>query len=192
MRATLRIAFVLLALLVASPSFARSAAGFLVDGVVGVSVPVADSNWADTYYPGPIFGLHLGAEVWLARHVGLAPEMALDGGPLIDKGSGRATAGRFRMQPGLRVLIGFGGGHALFFRWLIGAELLAYGPGGTLGAGAVNVGFATEPGFGMQFRVARHAVIGFVLGVPIGVHSLEAPSEANVDFSASFFIGWRR
>ncbi len=185
-------ALVVASLWLASPASARPRSGFFLDAAVGFSAPIAGAHWLDAYYPSPIFGLHLGGEIWLAHRVGLAPELALDGGPLIDQGSGRVTTGRFRFQPGLRVLFGFGAGHAFFLRWLLGGELLAYGTGGRGDVGAVNVGFATEPGVGMQFHVARHAVIGFLLGTPIGVHSFGGPNEVNVDFAASFFVGWRR
>ena len=35
------------------------------------------------------------------------------------------------------------------------------------------------------------SVVGFLLGVPIGVHSFGRPAEVNADFNISFFVGWR-
>jgi hypothetical protein len=180
-----------LLLLAAAPANARPVARFLVDGVIGVNIPIANGNYVDSYYPSPTFGLHFGGEIWVARHFAVAPELALDGGPLLDRVT-NPTTGRARFQLGMRFLFGFGRGHAVFLRWLAGAELLAYGPGGPGGQGTVNAGFATEPGVGMQFRVSRHAVVGFVNGFPIGVHSYGRPSEVNADFDISFFVGYRQ
>jgi hypothetical protein len=137
--------------------------------------------------------LHLGGEIWLSRHFGLAPEATIDGGPFIGRHSSGITTGRFGFASGLRLLFGFSHGHAFFLRYLIGGEVLLFGPGGRLGSGATDLGFATEPGLGMQFRIARHAVIGFILGTPIGIHSYRtANNEINVDFAGSVFIGLRR
>lgn len=187
----MRTAIVLAILAGSTSAQARPIVHPLVDGVVGVSVPVAGSGYSDVFYPSPVFGLHVGAEIWLGHHIGLAPELALDGGPFISQHTSGVTTGRFRFQPGLRVLFGFGRGHAFFLRWLFGGEIFAYGPGGREGAGQLNLGFATEPGAGMQFRVARHAVLGFVLGVPVGVHTFGNVTVSNVDFAASFFVGYR-
>jgi hypothetical protein len=183
-----------LALLVvgASGSARAESARFFVDGGVGVMAPIADSTYANSFLPSPKLSLRLGAEIWLTRRVGLAPELALDGGPLLGQRSSGVTTGKLRFQPGLRVLFGFGHGHAFFLRYLVGGEVLVYGPGGREGAGKLNLGLATEPGVGMQFRVSRHAVVGFTLGVPIGLHSYGTPrSEVNVDFDATFFVGLR-
>jgi len=182
----------LVSLLATSVAQARPVTRFFLDGAVAVNIPVADGDYTNAYYPSPQLGLHLGVEIWLASHIGLAPEFALDGGPIIDRLT-NPTTGRVRFQTGLRLLFGFGRGHAFFLRWLIGAELIAYGPGGSQGQGTINVGFATEPGVGMQFHVARRTVVGFLLGVPVGLHSYGAPpTHVNADFNASFFIGYRR
>jgi hypothetical protein len=181
-----------LALVTAKPAAGRPVAHFLLDGVAGVNVPLADSSYTFAFDPSPTFGLHLGAEVWLSSRIGLAPEFALDGGPFIGRHSAGITTGRLRFQPGLRLLVGIGHGHAVLIRWLIGGEVFVFGPGGRQGSGTLNVGFATEPGAGMQFRVARHTVLGFVVGFPIGVHSFGAPPSAtNADFDVSFFVGYR-
>jgi hypothetical protein len=176
----------------ANAASARPQARFFLDGAATVEVPIGDGDYTGAYWPSPQFGLHLGAEVWLRPHLGLAPEFAIDGGPVLDKRA-NPTTGRLRFQPGLRVLFGFGRGHAFFLRWLIGADLIIYGPGGSQGQGTVDPGFVTTPGLGMQFRVARHAVIGFLAGVPVALHSYGAPStHVNADFETGFFIGYRR
>ena len=187
---TRSLVFVML-VLAAAPANARPVARFLLDGAIGVNIPVGDGNYVDTYYPSPTFGLHLGGEIWVQRHLAVAPELALDGGPLLDRAS-NPTTGRARFQLGMRLLFGFGRGHAFFLRWLAGVELLAYGPGGSGGQGTVNTGFATEPGVGMQFSVSRHAVLGFLAGVPIGVHGYGRPDEVNADFNLTFFVGYRQ
>jgi hypothetical protein len=178
----------------AGPAEARHAtARFFLDGSLGFGVPIADQTYRDAFFPSPKIGLHLGAEIWVARHFGVAPEIALDGGPLIGQvNPSSVTTGVFRFQPGVRLLFGFGNGHAFFLRWLIGGELFVFGPGGRGGANTLNLGFATEPGLGMQFKFARHAVAGFTLGFPIGVHTFGTPVTAtNVDFDMSGFIGLR-
>lgn len=180
--------------IVARPAHARRAsARFFLDGSAGIEIPLADQRYRDSQFPWPRIGLHLGAEIWLTRHIGLAPELALDGGPLINQANpSSVTTGVFRFQPGLRFLVGFGRGHAFFLRWLIGGELDVFGPGGRGGANTTNLGFATEPGLGMQFHIARHAVAGFTLGFPIGVHTFGSPAtQTNVDFDMSGFIGLR-
>jgi hypothetical protein len=170
----------------------RVDAHFLLDGVVGVGIPIADTEHRDSFYPSPKIGLALGAEIWLARHIGLAPELTLDGEPFLPKRSSAVTTGRIRALPGLRFLIRFGHGHAFFVRYLVGVDLLVFGPGGTLGAGKISAGFGTEPGIGMQFKVARRAVLGFTTGVPIGLHDIEGTRHINADFDLSFFVGYRR
>jgi hypothetical protein len=181
----------LICLIATSHAGARPVTRFFFDGAIAVNVPVADDGYTRAYWPSPEFGLHLGAEIWLTSRVGLAPEFALDGGPIIDRLT-NPTTGRIRFEPGLRLLFGFGRGHAFFLRWLIGGELMAFGPGGSQGQGTLNVGFATEPGVGMQFHVARHAVLGFLAGVPVGLHSYGMPAQLNADFNASLFLGYRR
>jgi hypothetical protein len=170
----------------------RVDAHFLLDGVVGVGIPIADAEHRDSFYPSPKFGLALGAEIWLARHIGLAPELTLDGEPFLPKRSTAVTTGRVRALPGLRLLLRFGRGHAFFLRYLVGVDLLVFGPGGTLGAGKISAGFRTEPGLGMQFKVARRAVLGFTTGVPIGLHDIDGIRHVNTDFDVSFFVGYRR
>ncbi len=178
--------------LAAHDARARPTARFFLDGAFGLTVPIADADYADEFYPSPAIGLRLGGEIWLRPRFGLAPEVALDGGPLVGQRSTGVTTGRFRFQPGLRVLFGFGRGHAFFLRFLVGGELFVYGPGGRGGAGTVNLGFAAEPGFGMQFRVARRAVAGFTAGFPVGAHTFGAPATfINADFALSGFVGLR-
>jgi hypothetical protein len=185
--------FVVLALLVAGRDRANAApltSRLLVDGSVGVEVPMGGATYRDYYEPWPDFGLALGVELWLTRRLALAPELALDGGPYFEQHAAGVTTGAFRIRPGLRILFGFGHGHAFFARFLTGAELLAFGPGGRLGAGTVNAGFSGEPGVGMQFSVARHAVVGFIVATPFSFHKYTA-TEPSADFALRFFVGRR-
>ncbi len=170
---------------------ARPSARFLLDGVAGVAIPMGDTIYRDANYPGPVFGLRLGAELWITPHLGLAPELALEGGPLM--GHTTVNTGRARIQPGLRLLLGFGKGHAFFVRALLGADLLIFGPGAVGGLGKLDVGLVIEPGVGMQFRIARRAVLGFTVGTPVAFHSFHDPSYGtHADFEAALFVGYRR
>jgi hypothetical protein len=179
-------------LLTAGAARARTSTNFLFDGVAGVAVPIADGDYRDGFYPWPKIGLRIGAEIWFTPRIALAPELALDGGPLIGQRSAGLTTGKFRCQPGARLLFGFGQGHAFFLHYLIGAELFVFGPGGRGGAGTLNLGFATEPGGGMQFKIGRRTVAGFMLGFPIGMHTYGSPiTSTNADFDVSGFIGLR-
>ena len=169
----------------------RVQARFLLDGTFGVAIPIADDEFTREFLPSPKLGLHLGAELWFTRHFGLAPELALDGGPFFERGLTSVAEGNFRFQPGLRVLFGFGRGHAFFLRFLVGGEALVFGPGGTQGAGRINVGFAAQPGLGMQFRFSRRGVAGFTLDFPVGVHSFGTLTNVDATFDIAGFIGLR-
>jgi hypothetical protein len=170
---------------------AKPSARFFLDGAFGLAVPIADTTYRDRNYPAPTLGLHLGAEVWVTPRIGLAPELALDGGPIIGRAS--VNTGRVRAQPGLRVLFGFGRGHAFFLRTLIGADLIIAGPGAVAGLGKVDAGLSVEGGAGMQFRIARRAVAGFSVGVPVSIHTFNTPGYGTqTDLQAVAFIGYRR
>jgi hypothetical protein len=57
---------------------------------------------------------------------------------------------------------------AFFFRGVFGVDHIFNGPyyrGGPYGPTA----FAVEPGFGLQFHVVRHLVVGFAVDFPIGL-----------------------
>jgi len=181
-----------IALFAFAPDLANAtpSARLLVDGSVGVEVPIAGTTYRDYYLPWPDVGLSLGAEIWIGRHFGLAPEITLDGGPYFEQHSTAVTTGAFRIRPGLRLLCRFGHGHAFFARFLTGAEILAFGPGGRQGSGTVNAGFAGEPGVGMQFHVARHTVLGFLVATPFSFHTF-ATTEPDVNFAVRFFVGRR-
>ena len=166
--------------------------GFLFDGAVGVGVPIGDSGYTYSSLLVLKFGVRGGAELWLTPRFGLAPELAVDGGPVFEQHANGVTSGKFRVQSGLRFLVGFGRGHAVFLRWVLGAEALVYGPGGRLGAGRLNWGFLTEPGVGMQFKVARRMVLGWLIGFPVGLHTFGTPDNAiYADFDATAFLGLR-
>lgn len=160
-------------------------ARFFLDGALGASIPIADSIYTSEVWPTVKASLRLGAELWLSRHFGLAPELALDGAPIISRFDDGVHDGKGRFQAGLRVLAGFGNGHAFFARALVGVEVTRQPPA-----------FTAELGVGMQFRVARRAVAGFTAGFPISVYQFEtgdAPiTTRHVDFDLLGFIGYRR
>jgi hypothetical protein len=172
-------AFASLLLLSSAAEARRVDARFFLDGAAGVSVPLADRYWRDSYSSvSPRLSLRLGVELWLDRRFALAPEVAVDATvPHITS----ATEARVRGLVGLRALVGFGRGHAFFWRFLVGVD----------GVGS-DVALGLEPGVGMQFRFARHGVAGFAIDFPIGFHRLFAPSDAlQVDLSLMGFIGLR-
>jgi hypothetical protein len=188
----LAIAALLLLALPRASEARRVRAHFLLDGMLGLTVPFADADFSDAFLPSPKPGVALGVELWLSRRFAIAPEFSLDGAPLFSRRSTGVTTGTLRFQSGLRVLFGFGRGHAFLLRFLFGGEAFIFGPGGRGGAGTTNVGFATEPGLGMQFRFSRRGVAGFLLGFPIGVHTFGTPvTSTDVAFDALGFIGLR-
>jgi hypothetical protein len=178
-------------LLLPATAIARPSARFLLDGSLAVDIPFADAAQRDQFLPSPTVGLSLGAEIWLTPRLGLAPEFQIDGGPLIPRHSSALSTGHARLVPGLRLLFGIGHGHALFLRWLLGLDTLIYGPGGAQGSGTFDLGVAIESGVGMQFRVARRTVLGFLVAVPVGIHDVfdTRPVAAAVDLR--FFVGLR-
>jgi hypothetical protein len=44
---------------------------------------------------------------------------------------------------------------------------------------------------GMQFKVARHAVVGWVLAVPVGIHDVFDTRPVSADVALRFFVGRR-
>ncbi len=137
---------------------------FLFDAAPGVTIPIADNAWRG--YAGPSFklSLRIGGEIWLSRHFGIAGEIDTDPEPL--ERTDARLLGRFRGLVGLRLLFGFGVG-AFYIRHAIGVDFVSEirtSPD-TL---APAVGLGVEPGVGLQFRVARHLVVGFDTAFPIG------------------------
>ena len=167
-------------------------AGFFLDGATGVGVPIGDSRYTDASLIFWKFGLRGGAALWFTPRLGIAPELAADGGPEWGTHSTGVTLGKFRAQTGLRFLVGFGKRHAFFLRATAGAEGLIFGPGGRLGAGQMNWGFVVEPGAGVELRIARRAVVGLLIGFPVGLHTFGQPiTEVFADFDATVFFGYR-
>jgi hypothetical protein len=161
-------------------------ARFFLDGAAGVSVPIADSVWRDDVSPTFVAQLRLGGELWLTRRFGLGPEFALSVSPVIPNlPGGPVTDARIRGLVGVRLLVGFGRGHAFFARFMLGVDAIA--PHG-------ETRFGVEPGIGMQFHVARHCVVGFAVDFPTAVHNafvggVDSPIQVDIDFL--FFVGLR-
>lgn len=191
MRSRVRLVTWMTVLLAPVTAVARPAASFLADGSLAVDIPFAGAPHRDEFYPSPTIGLTLGAELWLSHRIGLAPVFVLDGGPLIPRRTAAVTTGHARLAPGLRLLFGVGHDRAVFLQWLLGLDTLVYGPGGSQGAGTFDLGVAVEPGVGMQFRVARHAVLGFLVAVPVAVHDVFDTRPVGADIDLRFFVGRR-
>jgi hypothetical protein len=164
-------------------------ARFFLDGAFGVTFPIADSAYRGSYFPSPELSLRLGAELWFSRHFGIAPEGAIDIVPVIDSVRGDVDFTRLRLLFGLRVLFGFGRGHAFFLRGVLGAEAWFFVDRGGVVRGNI-VAFVFEPGLGLQFHVARHMVVGFAADFPVVPHDY-APSRVQVDADLLFFLGLR-
>jgi hypothetical protein len=163
------------------PSLAQARrvdARFLMDFAPGITVPIADGAWRDYTGPSFKFSLRIGGELWLARGFGIAGEFDLDPEPVM---TSNGVQGRFRGMIGMRLLFGFGIG-AFFIRHAIGGDYLGHvnHNGVFEGVGAL----AVEPGFGVQFRVVRHLVVGFSTDFPIAFY--DSPFAADVQFLGFF------
>jgi hypothetical protein len=159
-------------------------ARFFLDGAAGLSIPIAGQHYPDEYYPSPKLALRLGAELWLRRRFGLAPELAVDVTPMISRPDASVHTARWRALPGLRLLFGFGRGHAFFLRFLVGVE----GMWGTIAP-------TFETGLGLQFHVAPRTVVGFTASVPVAFYAAAADGPpvgpVQADFDLMVFVGLR-
>lgn len=163
----------------------RLKVGFMLDGVIGVSVPIADSdykNFADASFK---IGVRIGAVIYLTEHWGIAPEGEFDFLPVSpDKSDFPSSSGTLTVSTsiyrerglfGARYIYNFGIG-SVYARTMIGVDHI----GGTTSAsfggfgGSTDfssTGFTLEPGGGVQFNIVRHFVVGFTTGFPVAFHS---------------------
>lgn len=151
--------------------------GFMGDFVQGVSIPIADGNYKRFANPSYKLGLRLGAVFYINRMLGVAPEGEFDYSPVNTNDSTykdnhlQANFNRVRGLVGGRLIVPFGIG-SFYVRVMFGVDYLT-GSVGVLDAIAVNyssTGFTFEPGFGVQFNVYKHLVVGLTTGFPIAAH----------------------
>jgi hypothetical protein len=175
----------------------RLTAKFLLDGGIGVTFPIGDYYYRNAYFPSPEFMLRFGAELWFSRHFGLAPEAGIEIVPVVSNSPGnrgQVDFTRLRWLFGLRLLFGFGRGHAFFLRAAFGADVEFFEvPTGFGGPRPNFAWFVFEPGLGLQFKVARRMVAGFAVDFPIVPHDYNyyGYSNVQVDTSLLFFLGLR-
>ncbi len=178
----------------------RMRVGFMADFVTGVTIPIADSdykNFADASFK---MGVRLGAVLYITQHFGIAPEGEFDFVVLEpDRTDFASASGTFSLSTsifeergmfGARYIFNFGIG-SFYLRTMLGVDHI----GGTTSASVGSIGgstdfsstgFALEPGFGVQFNVVRHLVVGFTSGFPIAFHDFGNNSRkftaVDVDF----------
>lgn len=166
---------------------------WLLDAAIGVSAPVADSNYTTFADPTFKFSLRTGAELWLTHLIGVAPELTIDLFPVkTDDYTYRRIVGidtpfaRFRALAGARLLIAFPKDIGAFFaRFGLGLDYLWGSEQGNVGpvllrANFSSTAFTLEPGFGAQFRVTRWGVVGATLGFPVAFHDFGRADAANI------------
>jgi hypothetical protein len=170
-------------------------ARFLFDAAPGVSIPIGNSDYTDEATATFRLSLRFGAEIWFNRIIGIAPEADFDVGPFLFSShfpDYNPRWVRLRGLGGMRLLIGFGVG-AVFFRLAMGVDGIV-GQYPNQDKRQTWSSFTVEPGFGVQFRFARHGVVGGTVEFPIAFYDELTPPNHNplqVDCSLLFFIGAR-
>jgi hypothetical protein len=152
---------------------------FMGDFVQGLSIPIADGNYKKFADPSYKMGVRLGAVFYINRQIGVAPEGEFDFIP-INSNDGtyqnNTVDARFYRVRGLvggRLIIPFGIG-SFYARVAFGVDYITGTLGSTLLAGPTvsytSTAFTFEPGFGVQFNVIKHLVVGITTGFPIAAH----------------------
>jgi hypothetical protein len=151
---------------------------FMGDFVQGISIPIGDGNYKRFADPSYKLGVRLGAVFYINRRLGVAPEGEFDFIPVntndatYQNNSLDARFYRVRGLVGGRVIVPFGIG-SFYARVALGIDYLT----GTIGITGINfttgyssTAFTFEPGFGVQFNVHKHLVVGLTTGFPIAAH----------------------
>lgn len=154
---------------------------FMGDFVQGISIPIADGNYRKFADPSYKLGVRLGAVFYINRQLGVAPEGEFDFIPINTNDGTYQNNGldaqfyRVRALVGGRVIVPFGIG-SFYARVGIGVDYITGSIGvnvpivGRVSTGYTSTGFTFEPGFGVQFNVHKHLVVGITTGFPIAAH----------------------
>jgi len=156
---------------------------FMADFAPGITIPISDSEYTKRTDPSFKLSLKAGAIFYVGRHFGISAEGQFDWIPVNSKDSYFAsvappgtsidpTFNRVRFLGGSRFIIPFGIG-SVYFRVALGLDYMT----GSTAYHALNLVtftqdsssavFTFEPGFGVQFNVVRHLVLGLYTGFPI-------------------------
>jgi hypothetical protein len=163
-------------------AYSHMKVGFMGDFVQGISIPIADGNYKKFADPSYKMGVRLGAVFYINRQLGIAPEGEFDFIPVNTNDSTYQNNGldaqfyRVRFLVGGRVIIPFVIG-SFYARLGFGVDHIT----GTIGVTNLpglgrtsfsSTAFGFEPGFGVQFNVVKHLVLGISTGFPIAGHDL--------------------
>jgi hypothetical protein len=150
---------------------------FMADFAGGVTIPISDDDYKNFADPSFKLSLKMGAIFYVSRHFGISAEGQFDWVPVntdddtYQKNGINAQFNRIRFLGGSRFIIPFGIG-SFYLRVALGVDYIT----GSLSASAFGVtasrdtsstAFTFEPGFGVQFNVVRHLVVGVYTGFPI-------------------------
>jgi opacity protein-like surface antigen len=169
-----------LALLVCSAGAAHareSKIGFMADLAGGVTIPISDDDYKDFTDASFKLSIKAGAVFYLHPRFGVAAEGQFDWVPVNtndDKYDDRFVDPRFhriRLLGGARFIIPFGIG-SVYVRAALGLDHLTgsitfHAGGFSQKYDSSSTAFTFEPGFGVQFNVVRHLVVGVYTGFPI-------------------------
>jgi hypothetical protein len=155
---------------------------FMADLAGGVTIPVSDDNYREVIDTSFKLSLKAGAVFYVHPRFGVAAEGQFDWvavntdddyfvrryAPL----SFDARFNRVRFLGGARFIIPFGIGSfylraALGVDYLTGSVTTPVVLGQSLTCNPSSTAFTFEPGFGVQFNVVRHVVLGVYTGFPI-------------------------
>jgi hypothetical protein len=151
---------------------------FMADLAAGVTVPISDDEYKNFAEPSFKLSLKTGAIFYLGRQFGISAEGQFDWIPVNTNDSTfqnhnvDASFNRIRFLGGSRFIIPFGIG-SFYLRVALGVDYLTgsftYKPAGiTVGTqNTSSTAFTFEPGFGVQFNVVHHLVLGIYTGFPI-------------------------
>jgi hypothetical protein len=151
---------------------------FMGDFAAGVTIPISDNDYKNFADPSFKLSLKAGAIFYVSRYFGVSAEGQFDWIPVntndnnYQNRSIDASFNRIRFLGGSRFIIPFGIG-SFYVRIALGLDYLTgsftYKPAGVVvgSQSSSSTAFTFEPGFGVQFNVVRHLVLGIYTGFPI-------------------------
>ena len=150
---------------------------FMLEFASGVAIPLGDSNYNKFADPSFKLSLRAGVIIYLAHNLGIAPELQFDYIPVNSDDGTYAdnhidvNANRIRALAGGRFIVPFGIG-SFYVRLALGvdyitAEYSGSAAGFTASTTRSSTAFTLEPGFGVNFNIHRHIMIGLYAGFPI-------------------------